>query len=140
MMQNKKNTQNISFEFHDSSIKEIIQDNKDIIIKFSEAYIHKSKGIPGVDKGSGWIQMAEFVLKEAVLRGTLPFFPCDIDRGILKVNHNVFTGLIPLPLDFHGEIELQIIFLHGDKITIKGNDAKFILIGNPTYIEEYPGK
>jgi hypothetical protein len=48
---------NCSIEIHDSALNSV--ETQGTLLKlFIQAYIHKSKGVPGVDPGTGWVQSA----------------------------------------------------------------------------------
>ena len=70
-------------------------------VHFSHAYIHKSKGSPGRDHGTGWSQEALLVLSGVAACGPLPTLPNTISDGFLEV------GGIKHTLDFLGVLANQ---------------------------------
>jgi len=45
--------------------------------------------------------------------------------------------MIPIPLDHYGAVEINLE--QNGKITVVGTDARLELVGEPTFIEEFPG-
>ena len=99
---------NSALELHDSNISEIRQQGNDVLVLFSHAYIHKSTGRPGWDAGSGWSQAIELVVINSMLPPTLPDNLSDLRGGHLKVNDELFAGLIPMPFNAIGKTELRL--------------------------------
>ena len=45
---------NSGLEFHDSIVSSV-QSSYDVVrVVFERAYLHRSEGVPGSDKGTGW--------------------------------------------------------------------------------------
>ena len=129
---------NSAIEFHDSEVADIVLDGDEVILSFAEAYVHKSEGKPGTDPGTGWTQAAKLFIGGASLEGVFPDFPCWIADGSLRIEGIHLNDLIPIPLDCSGRVRLEVVFHRDSWITITGNSAKLVLIGEPTYVEDVP--
>ena len=97
-MTGKEPVLNSKIELHDSMAEKFSQENGRITLTFSEAYVHKSKGRPGVDPGTGWWQPLEMRFEDASYFGTLPEFPEEISTGILTINGQSYDNMLPTDL------------------------------------------
>lgn len=102
-------------------------------------YIHRTEGIPGVDAGSCRSQSAIFRVADGVITGALSELPGRLHDGLLKIADTVLDNMIPIPLDYAGEIELRLE-QWSDILWISGTHIKLDLIGEATYVEEFPGQ
>ena len=107
------------------------------MIHFSHAYIHKSKGTPGKDPGTGWSQEAKLVLWEATAPAPLPLFPNTISEGFLEVG-GIRHEFIPLPFKRKVGAKLYLLFIDGVQTEILGNRPSIELLGTPIYLEDTP--
>jgi hypothetical protein len=130
--------ENRIIELHDSKVEGIRIERKNIIVTFSEAYIHKSKGRPGYDPGSGWTQRIQLEFEKASLDGTPSNLPDTISEGELDVN-NIKDGGIPIPFEPKLPVRLSLVFQSGNEIQIFGEKMKLMEIGEAEYVEEFPG-
>ena len=106
------------------------------IIHFSHAYVHKSKGTPGGDPGTGWSQEAKLVLWEATASGSLPPLPNTISEGFLEVG-GIRHELIPLPFKRKVGAMLYLTFVDGVQTVIAGHRPLIELLGTPIYLEDF---
>ena len=106
------------------------------IIHFSHAYIHKSKGKPGRDPGTGWSQEAMLYLWEATVSWPLPALPNAISEGFLEVGG---IRLEPIPLPFKRKVgaRLYLLFVDGTETEIIGKRPVIELLGTPIYLEDF---
>lgn len=123
-------------EFHDSRVSRIELVDGVAMIHFSHAYIHKSKGKPGRDPGTGWSQEAELVLWEAAASGPLPALPNTISEGFLEVG-GIRQELIPLPFKRKVGARLYLLFVDGAQTEIIGKKPVIELLGTPIYLEDF---
>ncbi|MEO8628331.1 MAG: hypothetical protein ABI612_09560 [Betaproteobacteria bacterium] len=106
-------------------------------VHFSHAYIHKSAGKPGRDRGTGWSQEALLILPEVEKCGSLPPLPNLISEGFLEVG-GIKHRLIPLPFRRKVGARLLLVFVDGTELEIVGNKPFIELGGSPIYLEEFP--
>jgi len=125
-----------ALELHDSRISHIELDNGMMTIQFSHAYIHKSKGKPGRDSGTGWSQEAVLILYEATLLKPLPDLPGTISEAYLEVG-GIKHELIPLPFKRKVAARFWARFENGCEVEIMGNKPIIELHGNALYLEDY---
>ena len=78
-------------ELHDSRVSHIEWVDGDAVIHFSHAYIHKSKGSPGKDTGTGWSQEAQLIMQGASSLAPSPPLPNTISEGYLEVGGQVYV-------------------------------------------------
>lgn len=124
-------------ELHDSRVSQIDLSDGVATIYFSHAYIHKSKGTPGRDRGTGWSQEARLVLSEAETPGLLPLLPNTISEGFLEVG-GIRHELIPLPFKRKVGAKLYLAFIDGVQIEIIGERPFIELLGTPIYLQDSP--
>jgi hypothetical protein len=129
---------NRAIEIHDSVLDALSLDNGDAVLHFSHLYIHESQGRAGSDPGSGWSQKGNLTISNAVIEGSFSKWPADLHGGQIAVDGTVYENIIPISLDVMGKIELRLQSW-SDVIFIIGKGAKLELVGEATYLEEFPG-
>jgi hypothetical protein len=128
---------NSGLELQDSRVNHIELADGVALIHFSHAYIHKSKGRPGRDPGTGWSQEAELVLWKAAATKPLPRLPNAISEGFLEVG-GVRHEIIPLPFKRKVGARLYLLFADGAETELLGEKPFLELLGVPIYLEDFP--
>ncbi len=123
-------------ELHDSRVSQIEVLDGVATIYFSHAYIHKSKGTPGKDRGTGWSQEAQLVLSGVGAPGRLPSLPSTISEGFLEVG-GIRHEIIPLPFKRRVGARLYLVFADGINIEIIGERPFIELGGTPIYLDDF---
>ena len=129
---------NRSIELHDTMVAAVIDVGTQIVV-FLRAYIHQSEGRPGWDAGSGWVQAAALTFSNGVVDGTIPDLPANIWNGDLKVEEEVLSNCVPVPVIFKGAVSLKLSLDAPAEIVVRGTRVEITLIGEPVYVEEFPG-
>ena len=88
--------------------------------------------VPGVDRGKGFVQEADLIVTEGKVAGNFPPLPGDISDGSVVLNMQRMDNIIAIPFDAIGEFSIEIVFVSGDKVQIRGTGAKLVLHGEPT--------
>lgn len=133
-----RETKNRAIEIHDSVLEALTLENGDAILHFSHLYIHEAEGRVGIDPGSGWGQQGKLTISQATVSGSFSEWPADLHDGHVVVDGILYENVIPILLDVGGEIELQLQSW-SEVMRINGKGAKLELIGEPEYLEEFPG-
>ena len=123
-------------ELHDSRVSHIEWVSGDAVIHFSHAYIHKSKGSPGKDTGTGWSQEAQLIMQGASSLAPSPPLPNTISEGYLEVG-GIKHELIPLPFKRRVRAKLNLVFVDGSHMEIVGDKPFVELFGTPIYLEDF---
>jgi hypothetical protein len=126
-------------EIHDSELTSVKVSDGHIILELSPAYIHMSEGRPGIDAGTGWIQNAVIRVRGDAIAGSMNRLPCDLSDGYVKVNGDRSDNLIPIPLVATGYIELHLTSIAGESFRVRGDHITLELLGEPEYMENFPG-
>ena len=126
-----------ALELHDSRVSAIELLDGVAAIYFSHAYMHKSKGTPGRDSGTGWSQEARLVLSDVHLPESLPSLPNTIAEGFLEVG-GIRHELIPLPFRRRVGATLYLVFADGAQLEISGKQPFIELLGTAIYLEYVP--
>ena len=121
----------------DSRVSHVELSGDVVSVHFSHAYIHKSAGTPGRDRGTGWSQEARLIMSEVAEFGSLPPFPNTISEGFLEVG-GIQHRLIPLPFKRKVGARLALSFVDGTRLELVGNRPYVELSGTPIYLEEFP--
>jgi hypothetical protein len=108
-----------------------------VTIYFSHAYIHKSTGTPGRDRGTGWSQEARLVLSQAIASEPLPTLPNTISRGFLEVG-GIRHELIPLPFRRKVRAKLKLVFVDDLEMELIGERPYVELLRAGIYLEDVP--
>jgi hypothetical protein len=137
--------QNRVIEIHDSELDKITFEGADAVLHFPHVYIHASDGTPAVDRGTGWSQKAIIRIGDARVEGEFSAESREAKYGVhvlsdgdLIINGSVSSNLIPIPLQVHGSVELSLK-CWGDTVRVVGDSAHLELLGEPSYIEDFPG-
>lgn len=123
-------------ELHDSRVSHIEVLEGVATIHFSHAYIHRSKGTPGKDRGTGWSQEAQLVLSSVSAMGRLPPLPNTISEGFIEVG-GIRYDIIPLPFKRKVGAKLHLVFTDGVEMEIVGEKPCIELGGPPIYLEDF---
>lgn len=124
-----------ALELHDSRIDHVNVSGADAVVHFSHAYIHKSRGKPGRDPGTGWSQEALLVISGAETTAPLPSLPSAISDGYLEVGGIKHT-LLPLPFKRKVDVKLSLVFTDGMRLQITGHGAVVELLGKAIFLED----
>src|SRR5947199_4603060 len=128
---------NRAIEFHDSTLGCLERDGAIVTLRFAAAYIHEYNGKPGLDAGSGWVQEARLHIDGASLSGEISELPCELWDGSIRLGGELFQ-MVPIPLDYKGTVEIDLE--QDGKIRVVGTHARLELVGEPKFIEEFPGR
>ena len=124
-------------ELHDSRVSQIDVRGNVVSVHFSHAYIHKSTGTPGRDRGTGWSQAAWLTLFDVTTIGSLPPLPNTIAEGFLQVG-GIKHQVLPLPFRRKVGAELSLVFVDGSQLQIVGHKPFVELLGAPIFLEDFP--
>jgi hypothetical protein len=128
-----------AIEIYDSTLGSVAEDGRHVVIELKPAYIHRSTGTPGVDPGGGWAQDAILRVENGTIDGSVPEVPCDLWEGSLQVGNQRIENIIPLPLDYQGAVTLLLVAQDESRVVIRGSAIFATLVGEPKFIEEFPG-
>ena len=128
---------NCSIEIHDSFLNSV--ESEGTVLKlFVEAYIHKSKGTPGVDPGTVWVQNVILMIENGSFEGYANAFPYDLSDGTLQVDGKCTRNVIPIPLEAKGQVILMLLDKRSGKNMIaRGTRISLKLLGEPEYVEQF---
>ena len=129
---------NRAIEIHDSKLQSIAISAGHVVLDFSSAYIHQSDGRPAIDAGTGWTQHAVIRVRGDVVSGSLTELPCELSSGYLTLNGQHSDNLIPIPLSCDGDVELHLTS-GAESVQVRGNRVTLELLGEPDYVEQFPG-
>ena len=113
---------NTSLEFHDSEISSVEAVGEDLLVRFSDAFVHESVGDPGIDHGATSLRPLELKFCEASWSGAvLPI------GGLLTDGHVRFGemhySLLPLPFDAAGAVRAEFIFATGEVLSVSAHSV-----------------
>jgi hypothetical protein len=115
--------------------------NSEATLVFSSLYIHESEGVAGVDKGTGWFQSAEIVVRKAVTSDFAGSWPCSIYTGETEIDGAVHSNTFPLPFQCTRTFRMFVEVLddNGDiyRIEVSGTGAEFVLLGEKGESENF---
>ena len=130
-----------SIELHDSEVADIASlADKRVTIHFSSAYGHESIGVPGVNRGKGYVQKAELIVDRGIVLGALPSFPVTISEGTVVEDGRESSNMMPIPYEFRGLFDLCIVFITAHTVSVRGAGANLVLHGEAEYVEEFRGR
>jgi hypothetical protein len=130
---------NSALEFHDSTLTGVDQNGRDLVLRLDPACVHRSHGQPGLDPGDVWLEALGLVVTEAVIEVVPSVLPGELWGGTLSAGGTIWDNDIPLPLAFVGAVTLRLVFSNGEHLVAHGNGIRARLLGEPRYLEPFPG-
>lgn len=125
-----------ALELFESRVSQVTSDHGSVTVHFPYAYIHKARGLPGRDPGSGWGQEVELLLEDATIQTRATALPSMIDEGYFEVDGERYE-VIPLPLGEHVTAHLHLLFSDGGELDVEGKNPVIKLIGRAIPLEDY---
>jgi hypothetical protein len=129
---------NAAVELHDSQVEGVDWQGEDCTVVLT-AYVHRSKGKPGIDAGSGWSQIAHVRVTHARLDEAFPILPLRLAGGRLLAQELELTNVIPVPSQFPGPVRLQLLGEGGESMVLVGDAAELVLVGDASYVDDFSG-
>lgn len=129
---------NCGLEFHDSRVASVHSSDGVVTITFEAAYLHRSNGEPGIDKGTGWLQAGSLAFGSAGLPGIPDIGEGRIVDGSLRVDAADELHLIPVPFDVVGSIAATFTFNNGYVLHLQGKSSRLTLSGDASFVEDFP--
>lgn len=105
-----------------------------LTLRLEPAMRIKSEGVPGVDASTLWRQSVNLRITEAEMDGEALAAASAITSGEITVNGLTYEGIIPLPLNAPGYVELALTAESGQCWTIRGERIDVELLGVEKYI------
>jgi hypothetical protein len=130
---------NCSLEFHDSRVASVQSSGDQVTIIFDAAYLHRSDGEPGSDKGTGWVQAGSLEFSSASLSDSPDIGEGWIVDGSLRVDGGDELHLIPVPFNVVGNVAATLSFNNGYVLQLQGTSSRLTLIGDARFVEDFPG-
>ena len=130
---------NSGLEFHYSRVSSVKSKHEVVTVMFESAYLHRSEGVPGRDKGTGWVQPGSLEFTSASLTGTVDIGEGWIVDGSLRVDGADEVGLIPVPFNVAGTVAATFTFHNGCVLQVSGKSARLTLTGEARFVEAFPG-
>jgi hypothetical protein len=128
---------NASIELHDSTVARIEKTGETVTVDLQPAYVHKSEGRAGIDRGTGWAQRARLIFENAIVGGTQPNLPCRIMDGELVVGEVKHDNLIPVPPNSTSPTTLHVVFDSLHDLTVTASCVRIEFLVEPSYVEEF---
>lgn len=130
---------NQAIELHDSRVTEVVRAGDAVTVRLAPAYLHRSEGKPGWDRGTGWVQSWELVFSGATVVHPLGELPQELDHGWLWLGDQRFDDLLPLPLDHTGKLRFSGITLGGEQLLVVADSVSAGATDNARYVEDFAG-
>lgn len=127
---------NACVEIHDSRLVSIAPSDGDLIA-LVQAYVHRSEGRPGIDRGTGWTQLLCLRFRGGRATGDVDALPLELLDGHLTLSGLTLSNLLPLPLSHEGPSALTLQSWNEVQVVIEGGALHGELAGPATYIEEF---
>ena len=127
---------NLALEFHDSEVSAIQSRDETLSVVFSAAYVHHSKGVPGVDAGSGYVQALEMLMQQATWSGSLGSCLGRLSSGHISIGSQRLS-LIPLPYTSEGPVNVELVFQNGESLKATAARLHIGFAGEPRFVESF---
>jgi Protein of unknown function (DUF998) len=127
--------ENREIELHDTRITRVDHADEALVIRL-DAYVHHSRGVPGVDVGTGWSHGASVRLRGGTLASPPPI-PAVISDGTVYLGARRLSNMLPVDLEFIGKVRIELLLTTGDVVLIEANEIEVELLDPGTYVEEF---
>jgi hypothetical protein len=124
-----------ALDLYESRVSRLERAGDGVAVHFSHAYIHRTRGTPGRDPGTGWSQPAIIWLHRATAAGDLGALPANLQGGYLESGGARFE-LIPLPFQRRGPATLHLNLDGVRAVTVVGERPSVALTGEPIFLED----
>lgn len=127
-----------AFQLHDSIIKSLDLNEKNLVICLDSIMVHKYLGKISFGIEESFRSQAEMILKDAIVHGHEPKYPSQILDFSLVENGKIYGNYIDYPFIAKGDVQLVITFVSYEKITIRSSKAFMVVkdLDNPkSYIQ-----
>jgi len=128
-----------ALEFHDSVLTAVYW-REDRLTAELDAYLHRSTGRPGIDRGTGWQGLVRLSLAAGGGGGKADDLPLDLSYGGVEVRGKKFDNVLPIPSAFATPARVTLVCTSGLKIVLAGTCLDAVLVGEATYVEEFTGQ
>jgi hypothetical protein len=128
-----------ALEFHDSVLTALSWRGNSLSAVL-DAYLHRSAGRPGIDPGTGWQGLVRLSLEAGEVQGRPDVLPLDLWDGAVEVGGKQFDNCLPIPSSFPTQARVTLVATSGRKIVLTGTGLDAILVGEATYVDEFPGR
>ena len=118
-----------SIELHDSDLEQVWTQDGAVHLLFAPAYIHRN--------GKGWTQEVEVIIRNASMETDNDTWPVTVDDGHMRTELGPYHNLLEVPFAVEGLVELELEFMSGATLIIKGNGIEHEFKGEPVFVEEY---
>jgi len=125
-------------EFHDSRLAGVDPIGRDLVIRLAPAIVHRSEGGPGVDAGMVGLQEVEIVIHDAAGDPFPVRFPVDLADGSLAMAGRRWDGVVPIPFEAVGSVEVEAITEEGERLGLRGDGVAIRAVGAWALLEAFP--
>jgi hypothetical protein len=80
------------------------------------------------------------LLEAGQVEGEADMLPLDLSDGAVEVGGRTFDSCLPIPSSFATPARVTLVATSGRKIVLSGTGLDATLVGEPTYVEEFPGQ
>jgi len=127
-----------ALEFHDSVVASVTADGQGLLVTFSEAYLHRSTGQPGVSAGEGFVGPAKLFFFGATWSGELAGAIGPISDAWIVIANQPHS-LLMLPFETLSSLSAEFSFASGAELRVSAGGATCATAGQARYVEHYPG-
>lgn len=129
---------NSAIELHDSECLAIEADSNGKGFVLLDAYVHRSEGRPGWEKGEGGVQRVRLAFENMTIDGVVGSLPAYIYEGSLTTDDAIFDNLITLPASYGGAVCLKVMLSEDAKIlTVSGMNVTLLSESEFRYVETF---
>jgi len=129
---------NEALEFHDSVVASITVEDDGLLVNFSEAYVHRSIGQPGVSAGDGFVGPAKLFFLGATWSGELAGAIGPISDARIVIADQAHS-LLKLPFKTESTLSAEFSFASGAELRVSASGVTCVVTGPARFVEHYPG-
>lgn len=127
---------NSEIEFHDSDVSYVRASEGSVEVLFAPAYVHVSRGQPGVDPGEGHLQDVLFRFESAQVYGDPEAFAGWVIDGSLDLN-DVSRGMVAVPFAASGSVKLTLVLDTSATLEVVAQSVEVLAVSPGQYLEHF---
>lgn len=117
-----------------AQLESIHRDEDEIILHFSRVELIQE--MENAFEDSLWTQAVDLTVKGITVNGDLPEAACEIRKGELTDNIYTYRDAVPLPIDWHGDVNCTFVAADtGKQFSIDGESMQLQQLAHPHYIK-----
>mgnify|MGYP003343576628 CR=1 FL=1 len=120
----------VALEFHDSEVAEVGLCGRDVVVRFSAGYVHRT----GTGEGAGFLQSLELVCLDVDDWSQESGCVGRLSEGTLQIDGERLA-MVPVPWEAHAPTMLSLTFANGAACEVRSRGMRLQPVGEARFVE-----